>query len=550
MFLTEKVTSSKIIPEILIQLCPTLISEREVNERTEIARVPFRGSIALFLGVTFSNLILAVGVFFVANLLSPSELGLYTVVLITPSIFSVFRGLGVNQAIVKYLAQYRAENKREEISETIITGIVFDIIIGVLFTLICFMVADVTSIYVLKRPQIAPLVRFVSILVFTNTLMAAFQSIFYGFEKMEYSSFLMTSAAILKGLLMPAFVVLGYGVLGALTGNILANVIATIMGAALLVLFYKSKAIAVKKVHFKKNLKIMLRYGIPFSISIIIGGFLIQFYNFIMAIYCDDFLIGNYKIAQNFTIVISFFTQPLTTVLLPAFSRISSKADRETIRNAFQFSVKYASIVIIPITTLMMALSEPIVTVIFNGKYPLAPLYLTLLAASSLYVGLGSLSIGNLINGLGRTDVTLKLTLIAVSVGLPLSLVLIPAFQIVGLLITSLVATIPNLLVGLWWIKRRYGAEIDLPVSLKIYLSAGLAGIPAYLTASQFTINPLIDLCLGSLIFIGIFLLSASLTGALRKDDIQTLIELGEELGPFSKIFRFILSKIQGLLLY
>jgi len=519
MFLTEKVTSSKIIPEILIQLCPTLISEREVNERTEIARVPFRGSIALFLGVTFSNLILAVGVFFVANLLSPSELGLYTVVLITPSIFSVFRGLGVNQAIVKYLAQYRAENKREEISETIITGIVFDIIIGVLFTLICFMVADVTSIYVLKRPQIAPLVRFVSILVFTNTLMAAFQSIFYGFEKMEYSSFLMTSAAILKGVLMPAFVVLGYGVLGALTGNILANVIATIMGAALLVLFYKSKAIAVKK-------------------------------NFIMAIYCDDFLIGNYKIAQNFTIVISFFTQPLTTVLLPAFSRISSKADRETIRNAFQFSVKYASIVIIPITTLMMALSEPIVTVIFNGKYPLAPLYLTLLAASSLYVGLGSLSIGNLINGLGRTDVTLKLTLIAVSVGLPLSLVLIPAFQIVGLLITSLVATIPNLLVGLWWIKRRYGAEIDLPVSLKIYLSAGLAGIPAYLTASQFTINPLIDLCLGSLIFIGIFLLSASLTGALRKDDIQTLIELGEELGPFSKIFRFILSKIQGLLLY
>jgi len=521
-----------------------------VDEKTEMARVSFRGSFTLFLGITISNLVLAVGILVVANLLSPNDFGLYAVVLITPSLLFVFQGLGVNTAAVKFLAQNRAEGRKEEIGEIIITCIIFNILIGVFLAIICFAIADVTASNVFQRPNIAPLIRLSSALVFTNALTVAFQSVFYGFEKMEYSSFVMTSAAVLKGVLMPLFVILGYGLYGAILGNVLSNIVTVALGTPLLIWFYRSRAVPVRDLRFKENLKSMLRYGIPVSMAVIIGGFVSQFYNFILAVYSNDFLIGNYNTATNFSIIITFFTQPLATVLLPLFSRISSNADEDVIGTVFQVSVKYAAIVIIPITVLMMALSEPMVSVLYDGKYPLAPLYLTLLSATNLYVALGSLSMGNLMNGLGNTDMTLKLTILSAIVGVPLSLILIPTFRVVGLLITGLVATIPHLLTGLWWIKKKYGARIDSANSLKVYLSSGLAGIFAYAATSQMKYHPLINLFVGSFIFAGIFIFSSSVTGALRKDDLRTLIELGGELGPFSRIFRFILTIIQKALLH
>ena len=72
--------------------------------------------------------------------------------------------------------------------------------------------------------------------------------------------------------------------------------------------------------------------------------------------------------------------------------------ERETLRNVFQFSVKYAALLIVPAAAAIMALSKPLVFTLFGTKYAYAPLFLALCAASYLYSALGSLSLGNLIN--------------------------------------------------------------------------------------------------------------------------------------------------------
>ena len=62
----------------------------------------------------------------IAWVLSPSEYGLYTIALAAPSLIATFRDWGMNSAIVKYTAQYNAENRPADVKKILAAGLVFE----------------------------------------------------------------------------------------------------------------------------------------------------------------------------------------------------------------------------------------------------------------------------------------------------------------------------------------------------------------------------------------------------------------------------------------
>jgi O-antigen/teichoic acid export membrane protein len=76
----------------------------------------------------------------------------------------------------------------------------------------------------------------------------------------------------------------------------------------------------------KATLKTLLRFGLPLSVSIVAGGFIPQFYNDLITQSNPSanhpFVMSNFQAAVNFTVVITFFTVPIRTVLFPAFSKL------------------------------------------------------------------------------------------------------------------------------------------------------------------------------------------------------------------------------------
>ena len=125
--------------------------------------------------------------------------------------------------------------------------------------------------------------------------------------------------------------------------------------------------------------KVLLKYGLPVSIGTILLGFLAQFYSYILAIFVsNNALIGNYSVAVNFVVLITFFATPVTTMLFPAFSKLDAQKDKALFGNIFQYSVKYASFVVVPAAAMVMALAQPAISTIFQDKYVQAPLFLTL----------------------------------------------------------------------------------------------------------------------------------------------------------------------------
>jgi len=300
---------------------------------------------------------------------------------------------------------------------------------------------------------------------------------------------------------------------------------------------------------FIKTTKMMLKYGLPLSIGNILTGFLTQFYSFIMAIFVtDNSLIGNYSVAINFVVLITFFATPVTTMLFPAFSKLDAKHDHETLKNVFQYSVKYASLIVVPVTVMVMALAQPAIGTIFQGKYVQAPFYLALLAVLYIFTALGSLSTGNLINGQGYTKYNLKLTLVNVIIGFPLSFALISLFGIIGLIVTSIIVGLPSLFLSLRFIKKNFSVSVDWVSSGKILFSSGAAGVITYVAVSLLPFSNPIQLVMGVIIFVVVFLFLAVVSRTINKTDLANIRDISNSLGPLRKPFRFVLNLIEKLM--
>jgi stage V sporulation protein B len=516
-----------------------------------MARVSAKGSFNLFWGLAASTVISALSVIIIARLLSPAEYGIVSIAFLAPNLIVLFVDLGVKSAIVKYTAQFRAEEKQDQIRTIIKTGFLFQTIVASLFSLVCFLLADFLAVHAFLRPDMTFLIQISAITIFAGSLITSAQSVFTGYEKMHLYSTAITIQATVKATLGPALVVLGYGALGAVLGTTIAYVTAGVIGT---VFFYQTiykKTSNTPKTHQTNNkntLKGMIKYGLPLSLSAIIVGFLIQFYNLMIARYATDAAVGNYNIAINFVVLITFFAIPITTMLFPAFSKLNPQTEHETLQQVFQYSVKYASFLVVPAAAIMISLSEPVIATVFGQQYTQAPLFLALYSVFYLSTLLGYLSITQLLNGLGKTALNLKLTLTQLAIGLPLALILVPIYGILGALITIIVAPLPLTVLGLWYLKKTYNLTIHYRSSAKILITSALSAAAAYLSTSQLTHLPSwTQLTIGTTIFVAVYLASTPLSGALSSADIGTLKQTLTALGPLSKPLNIPLTIMQKL---
>jgi O-antigen/teichoic acid export membrane protein len=520
-----------------------------MSKATEMARVSAKGGFHLLWGLVLSTVISAVGTIVIARLLGPENMGLYAIALAAPNLFSTFRDWGVTTAMIKYSAEYNNENNVAKIRSVFISGLVFEILVGLALSVLSLVLSQFLAGFY-GRPAIVQLIQIASLFVLTGALVNTASAAFTGMEKMHLNSIMLIVQSLVKTVLIIAFVILGLGTLGAVMGFSIGVIFAGTIGVLLMYVIYRSLPKSTSsKLELMKTIKIMLKYGLPVSIGAILSGFLTQFYSFIMAIFVtNNASIGNYSVALNFVVLITFFATPVTTMLFPAFSKLDAQKDKETLKNVFQYSVKYAALIVMPVTVMVMALSQPAIGTIFENRYVQAPLYLALLSVIYLFSALGSLSTGSLINGQGYTKYNLKLTLLNVAIGFPLSFVLISQFGIIGLIVTTIIVSLPSFFLSLRFIKRKFGVSIDWVSSAKITFSSVAAGVLTYMAVSQLPFSSPVQLVIGVVVFVVAFLLLAIVTRTVNKADLGNVREIGNAMGPLRKPLTIVLNLIEKLM--
>ncbi len=224
------------------------------------------------------------------------------------------------------------------------------------------------------------------------------------------------------------------------------------------------------------------------------------------------------------------------------------KKTKKLFRNVFQYSVKYAALIVVPVTVLVMALAQPAIGTIFEDKYVQAPLYLALLSVIYLFSALGSLSTTSIINGQGYTKYNLKLTLLSVAIGFPLSFVLISQFGIIGLIVASTTFSLPGFFLSLRFIKKNFGVSVDWVSSAKITVSSAAAGLLTYFMISLLPFSNPIKLIAGVIIFVVAFLVFAVVTQTLNKTDLVNIREVANAMGPMRKPLVVVINLVEKMM--
>ena len=533
-----------------------------MSKAADLAKTSTKAGFNYLWGLVISTLISSLGTIVIGNLLGPDAYGLYGMALTIPNLLMLFRDWGMHQAMVRYTAQYRAEKRESEIRSIFITGIAFEIIIGLFLSILAFLMSGyIATTY--GHPEIATLIQIASFAILANGLIAAATAAFTGTEKTVYNSIMLICQSTFRTVLIIGLVIAGFGAVGAITGFTVSSVIAGLIGLAFTILLYRKipKLVIPSKLELKECFKEMFKYASPLGILAILSGLLAQFYIIqLSAVSKDSALVGNYNLATTFVVLISFFVLPITNMLFPAFSKLDIKKDKIALKNVFQLSVKYSALIVIPVAAIVMCLSPQAVTTLFKD-YESTPFILSLLAMGHLFAAAGTLSTGNLLNSQGQTKLNLKLTILSTAIGLPMGYIFITQYRVLGIIFTSTFAPLPSLIITLIWIKKHYDLTIDWVASAKILLSGVTTAALTYvainyalhpfishtfnLAAIARWLGPAIELTLGVGFFIPLFIGFIIITKTLSLSDLNSLRAMTTNLGPVTKIVHVTLNFIE-----
>jgi O-antigen/teichoic acid export membrane protein len=522
-----------------VRLHKLVANERTImDKQLSMGQTSATGSLRLFVGKVLSTVVLFIGTVVLGLFISEADYGLYAIVLIPGSAFLLFQDLGVGAALIRYCARYRALNKEGELRKTIVAGLTLEVATGLTLTGVSLLMANFIGSNVFGKPESSSLIAIASFSILATSLMGVSQSIFIGFERMGLNSLMMICQAVAYCALVPLLVYLGYGALGAVLGYSISLLAAGIIALALLyfAVFRKLQADNHDNTSRFQALKPLLSYGIPLAIGTIVGGLFTQFVSFMTASFVSVVAMGNYKIAANFAVLLTFLTVPISTVLFPAFSKVDPRNERQLLKTVFASSVKYTALLLVPATMAMIVLSKPIIGTVFGNKWLDAPPFLALYVTTYLFAIFGSLSWPNLFTAFGETRLLLKMNLLTLSIGIPVAFLLIPQFGMIGAILSGIILAIPANSVGLYLAWKRYGTKADFQASSKIFLASAIAAAFTYLFLSVFIGAEWARLATGLVIFLIVYLVCAPFIGAISQTDINNLRAMFSDLGIMSKI--------------
>jgi O-antigen/teichoic acid export membrane protein len=506
-----------------------------------IAEDSARSSFFLIVGSLLSTVISAVSTILIGRFLGPELYGQYALAIVVPQLLFLFADIGINQGLMKFSASLRSKGETVQLIPLIKHGLIFKILIGLIVSATNFAFAGYFATYLLNRPDLEPYIRIASISVIFQVIATTATSSFVGLDKTQLNALTTNLQAIAKVLVSLALVLLGLGVAGAVTGFVIGYLIAGIAGIVLLLSVLRGHTKKKGGSHFVEDLKILTSYGLPLYVSVLLTGFVIPYQNLILALFASDVDVGYFKAAANFVTLITTLSIPITTALLPAFSKLDSTT-RSKIKDFFKLANKYTTLLIVPSTLIMIVFSRDIVLVVYGATFETASMYLSTNMVLYFLVGLGHLTLASLFNGLGETRLVLRTTFVNFAVFLILTPLLTQSYGVQGLIAAFLVSSAIGTAYGHYLARNKFDVEFAKRALIKIYVASLVSALPALTFLYASTLPRMINVAVGVILYLITYIMAIPLLGAITLYELETLALVLNGIRPLNRIVKPLLD--------
>jgi O-antigen/teichoic acid export membrane protein len=309
------------------------------NDLTKVAEGTARGGFLLMSGTALATVIMAISSILIGRFLGPELYGQYALALVIPQLLYIFTDLGINQGVTKLTASFNSRNETRRMIKMIRHALLLKTLAGTVLFIINYAFAEALATVFLQRPDLAYHIRLASFSILFQVVFSTATSAFVGLDRTEYAALTSNIQAFAKTTISILLVLLGFGVAGAVMGQSISFALAAVGSVIILLLILRKKPGAMDNGDSSGDLRSLVAYGIPLYASILLTGFIPLFQNLVLANFTTDTDIGNYKAALNFATLVTVLSIPITTALLPAFSKIDSSARME-IRLFFKLANK------------------------------------------------------------------------------------------------------------------------------------------------------------------------------------------------------------------
>ena len=362
---------------------------------------------------------------FMARLLGPKEYGTIGLLGVFMALSNLFINSGFGIGLIR---------KKDRTQDDLCTVFYFNIGMSIICYIILFIIAPYVADFY-KIPVLSPILRVIGITLIIgafNTVQVAVFNFTINFKTQAKISIVQSIVGGLSGL---ALAFLGYGVWALVWQRVITSIVACIM-------CWTHAKWSPSWIFSTKSFKELFNYGYKLVITGLISTLYNNVYPVIVGKFFSADILGHSSRASHWA---SFPSSNLTIILTNVTFASLAKIQDDDIRlgRAYRKMIRTAAFVIFPS---MMGLSA----VVLGPKWGLCAQILTIISFTYMLSPIHSLN-RNLILVKGRSDITLKLSIIQKIIGLTLMLTAAIQFGVMAIFYAGLVASILMLFMNTYY---------------------------------------------------------------------------------------------------
>ncbi len=366
-------------------------------------------------------------------LLSPDEYGLLYYALSVFGVVTVLGTVGIPASTARYIAEFD-EQSPEQVPHVIRTGLRYLVGLSLVVGLTISIANDWLAA-LLNDPGLAPLLALGAVFILARGLRNYLTNVFQGLNRVTWSAVVNATQAVGRVIFAVAFILLGFGVVGALAGFIVGFAVAIALGGMVLYAkFYRHYAIGDRDPDLTRRL---LEYSVPLTATRSAGVIDKRVDTLLVGFLLNATAVGYYTVAKQIAEVCATPATSLGFTISPAFGEQKAADHIERAARLYEQALEYVLLLYVPAVVGIFLLANPIIQYIFGADYLGAVPVLQVLSVFVLATAVVKITSDGLdFLGRARDRAIAKSVMAAANFGL--NLLLIPILGVVGAAVATL----------------------------------------------------------------------------------------------------------------
>jgi len=380
--------------------------------------------------------------------------GIFTLCFTVLHITSVIGKLGLDIALLRFIAQYNAQRKVKTAKYIYFKSIIIIISLSFLLSLSLYYLSSLLAERVFGKPHLAPYFKLISFALLPFVLLSINSESLRGFKKIkEYTT--------LQNLLpfLCAFIFFGIFFYILHIKNTEVIIIAYILGIGVsffLSFLLLNKEFSNKNGELKKvSLSQILSVSLPMLLTSSLFMVMSWTDTIMLGIWRTEEEVGIYNVAVRLSMITSFTLGAINSIAAPKFAEFWGKNDLEGLKKIAQQSTKLIFWTSFPILLSFWLFPSYILNIFGNEFKNGVPALMILTFGQFVNASVGS--VGYILQMTGKQKIFQNVVLIGSIINITLNIILIPTFGGTGAAIASAIAISFINIVPFFLIRYYYG---------------------------------------------------------------------------------------------